>query len=117
MLVLPLREQNGAAIYLDIHHVEWRQKGGAWQYAVSALLGDGWYEGEVLIEAGDRVQLTFADEWLGGGEIRDLFRRVSRESLQQAVRELFAEQAEEIPFGRQPAWSRQPAARRSAAAA
>lgn len=86
MLVLTLGEQSGETVYLDIHHAEWRQNTGAPHWAVSALLGDGWYEGEVLIEAGERVDVTFADEWLGGSQIGDLFKRVGRETLLDAIR-------------------------------
>lgn len=87
MLVLTLGEQTGETVYLDIHHAEWRQRTGAPHWAVSALLGDGWYEGEVLIEAGDRVQVTFADEWIGHSKIGELFNRVGRETLMVAIRE------------------------------
>jgi hypothetical protein len=87
MLVLTLGEQTGETVYLDIHHAEWRQRSGSPRWAVSALLGDGWYEGEVLIEGGEQVEVTFADEWLGDMQIRELFSRVGRENLLSAIRE------------------------------
>jgi hypothetical protein len=87
MMILTLGEQMGETVYLDIHYAEWRQRSGAPRWAVSALLGDGWYEGEVLIEGGEQVQVTFADEWLGDSRIRELFGRVGRENLLSAIRE------------------------------
>ena len=90
MLVLTLGEQTGETVYLDIHHAEWRQHTGAAHWAVSALLGDGWYEGEVLIESGEQVQVTFADEWIGHYQIGELFDRVGRENLLGAIREAVA---------------------------
>lgn len=98
MLVLTLGEQTGETVYLDIHHAEWRQRTGAPHWAVSALLGDGWYEGEILIEAGEQVQVTFADEWIGHSQIGELFNRVGRENLLVAIREAVAgRRIEEIP--------------------
>lgn len=92
MLVLTLGEQTGETVYLDIHHAEWRQRTGKPHWAVSALLGDGWYEGEVLIETGEQVQVTFADEWIGHSQIGELFTRVGRETLLTAIREAVAGQ-------------------------
>jgi hypothetical protein len=85
MLVVTLGEQSGETVYLDIHHLEWRQESGKPQWAVSALLGDGWYEGEVLVEVGEKSEVTFADEWLGRPQIGDLFRRLGRERLREAL--------------------------------
>ncbi|ABA88469.1 hypothetical protein Pcar_1220 [Syntrophotalea carbinolica DSM 2380] len=85
MLVLSLGEQSGETVYLDIHHAEWCQRSGTPRWALSALLGDGWYEGEVLIESGDQVQVTFADEWLGCSRIGEFFERVDRERLLAAI--------------------------------
>lgn len=100
MMVLTLGEHAGETVYLDIHHAEWRQSAGTPRWSVSALLGDGWYEGEVLIEAGERVDVTFADEWLGRPQIGDLFNRVGRETLLSAIREaLQAHRLEGTPAG------------------
>jgi hypothetical protein len=87
MLVLTLGEQRGETVYLDIHHAEWRNRCGADHWAVSALLGDGWYEGEVLIEAGEQLEVTFADEWLGRPGVGEFLSRVGRETLLKALRE------------------------------
>lgn len=87
MLMLTVGEKTGETVYLDIHHAEWRQSAGTSHWAVSALLGDGCYEGEVLIEAGERVEVTFADEWLGRPQIGELFDRFGRETLLQAIRD------------------------------
>jgi hypothetical protein len=103
MLVLTLGEQKGETVYLDIHHAEWRQRTGPPYWAVSALLGDGWYEGEVLIEAGEQVRVTFADEWIGHSQIGELFSRVGREPLLAAITEAVAgRRLEGAPHGLSP---------------
>jgi len=85
MLVITLGEQSGETIYFDIHHLEWRQERDKPHWAVSGLLGDGWYEGEVLVEVGEKSEVTFADEWLGRPQIGELFQRLGRERLREAL--------------------------------
>jgi hypothetical protein len=82
MIALDLEQAASSALYLDIHHVEFPDEGAL---RVCALLGDGWYEGEVLIEVGDQVNVTLADLYLDETAIRPLLQRIGRDALEQAV--------------------------------
>jgi hypothetical protein len=82
MIALDLEQAASSALYLDIHHVEFTDQGAL---RVCALLGDGWYEGEVLIEVGDQVNVTLADLYLDETAIRPLLQRIGRDALEQAV--------------------------------
>jgi len=42
-------------------------------------------EAEVLVEVGSDVEVTFVDEWLNVGRLRDLFARTGREALVSAL--------------------------------
>lgn len=85
MISLDLVVPGGAAVYLDIQRIEARQKRGEAFYALSGTLGDGLYEGEVLVEIGEQVEVTFIDEWLGGSAMADFFRRVERQTVNAAL--------------------------------
>ncbi|HDR46360.1 MAG TPA: hypothetical protein ENN94_01515 [Geoalkalibacter subterraneus] len=82
MIALDLEQAASSALYLDIHHVEFTDEGAL---RVCALLGDGWYEGEVMIEAGDQVNVTLADLYLDEAAIRPLLQRIGRDALERAV--------------------------------
>lgn len=87
MVWLDVAEENGNGIYLDIRGIEPRRRRGETVYAIAGVLGDGQAESEVLVEVGQEVEVTFVDEWLGKGRLRDLFARVSREALVEALAE------------------------------
>lgn len=78
----------GKNLYLDIHRVEQRQEGDNCSYVISATLGDGRDEGEVLVEVGRGVDVTFLDAWLPGRSLPPFLDGAGREG---AVRALTAE--------------------------
>lgn len=82
MIALDLEKDTASALYLDVHHVEITDNR---ELRLCALLGDGWYEGEVLIEIGTQVRVTLADLYLDEEGIRPFLERVGRESLERAV--------------------------------
>ena len=88
MIYIGTTEDNGSAIYFDIHSVERQGRG----VRVSGTLGDGCYEGEALVEIGYNEAVTFADAWLGGAEFVEFLSRCRVELLErellEAVREL-----------------------------
>lgn len=82
MIALDLEKDAASALYLDVHHVEMT---ATRELRLCALLGDGWYEGEVLIEVGAQVRLTLADLYLDEASIRPFLERVGREPLERAI--------------------------------
>ncbi|HEX9873661.1 MAG TPA: hypothetical protein VGA43_04790 [Deferrimonas sp.] len=80
-------EAKGRGLYLDIHHAETRRNGRETVFALSGTLGDGGFEGEVLVELGSRVEVTFADAWLDPGSLELFFARVPREAVEEGVAE------------------------------
>lgn len=81
MVTIETGTATGATLYLDIHHAELTPAG----VRLCAILGDGWYEGEVILEVGEEIALTFADLYLDEGKIRPFLRRTDRGELERAV--------------------------------
>lgn len=84
MIHLDLATEHGDLIYLDVQRIE-SVGPRAEAFVLTGTLGDGLDEGEVLVEIGEEVAVTFIDEWLGGGRMSHLLRRVERESLLKVV--------------------------------
>jgi hypothetical protein len=91
MIWLQTEEQNGNALYLDIHRVEQRQQGGRVCFSVAGMLGNGRDEGEVLVEIGTGSEVTFVDEWLPGQRVPAFVFDVGRETVTGALIEAVAE--------------------------
>jgi hypothetical protein len=85
MIWLQTEEANGRALYLDIHRVEQRQQGERLCYSVLGMLGNGLEEGEVLIEVGSGVDVTFVDEWMPGRGLPAFIAETGRESVSSAL--------------------------------
>jgi len=88
MIYIGTTGNNGSAIYFDIHAVERRGRG----LLICGTLGDGCYEGEVLVEMGRSESITFADAWLGGAGFREFLARCDVPTMEgellDAVRDL-----------------------------
>ena len=88
MIYIGTTGNNGSAIYFDIHSAERHGRG----MRFSGTVGDGCYEGEVLVETGRSESVTFADAWLGGSGFAEFIDRCGmatlEESLLEAVREM-----------------------------
>jgi len=76
-----LLTDEGLGVYFEIYSIEQRQE----MTLVTGMVGDGYYEGGLLLEVGDRVELTFFDEWLGGDGLSAFFRRYGNESLRRSI--------------------------------
>ncbi|OHB28574.1 MAG: hypothetical protein A2X84_03610 [Desulfuromonadaceae bacterium GWC2_58_13] len=76
MVWLDVMGDNGSALYFVTDRVERLQGRGAPGMAVSGLVGDGQYEGQVLIEVGSEVQVTFVDAWIATREFHRFVQRV-----------------------------------------
>ena len=81
MIYIGTTQNNGSAIYFDIYAAE--QQGHDVRFC--GILGDGLYEGEVLVEVGRHDCVTFADAWLGGTGFSEFMERCSSEVLERAL--------------------------------
>ncbi len=81
MVWLDTMTQTGQGLYLDIWKRE-KSRTGAGVEMIAGILGDGNYEGEVLVEIGPgRCDVTFVDQLLDPVPLRDFFTRINREQL------------------------------------
>ena len=81
MIYIGTTQDNGSAIYFDIHAAERQGRG----MRISGTVGDGCYEGEVLVEVGRNDCVTFVDAWLGGTGFREFIDRCSGGDLEEAL--------------------------------
>ena len=83
MIYIGTTEDNGSAIYFDIYAAERQGRG----MRISGTIGDGCYEGEVLVEVGRNDSVTFADAWLGGSGFSEFIDRCGSDVLEGALLE------------------------------
>lgn len=81
MIYIGATNDIGSAIYFDIHVAERLGR----NLCISGTLGDGSYEGEVIVEIGRTDCVTFADAWLGGFGFADFTRRCDMELIEDAL--------------------------------
>lgn len=81
MIYIGTTEDNGSAIYFDIYAAERQGRG----LRISGTVGDGCYEGEVLVEVGRNDSVTFADAWLGGTGFKEFITRCRSDVLEMAL--------------------------------
>lgn len=94
MIYLCNSEYGNLAVYLDVHAMERQEKG----FALSATLGDGHYEGDVMVEVGVDVDIAFADRWLDRAGLEGFFDRVDQRTVEAAL----ADAARTVVDGRTP---------------
>lgn len=92
MIYLCNSEQGNLAVYLDVHALERQERG----FALSGILGDGHYEGDIMVEVGVEVDITFADLWLNRAGLETFFDRIDRGTVESAL----AEAARSVVDGR-----------------
>jgi len=61
MIYIGTEVEEGGGVYVDVHAVTRRRKG----LELHAVIGDGRYEGELLVEIGSAVEITFVDALWG----------------------------------------------------
>src|SRR6056297_1837782 len=61
MVWLDICDEQGNAIYLDVHRVERKRVDRRWRHAVSGICGNGLFEVEVLVEPGGEGEVTYLD--------------------------------------------------------
>jgi len=89
MIYIGTEVGEGCGVYLDVHAVTRSQKG----VELHAVIGDGHYEGELLVEIDGGVEITFVDAlWGDARGLRDFLGRHGegrvRDELRTALREL-----------------------------
>ena len=87
MIWLDICDEQGNAIYFDIHHVEKRRVKRRWRHSVSGICGNGLFEVEVLVEPGSEGEVTFVDLSRGMGLHSRLLSVVDATSLQTGLLE------------------------------
>lgn len=90
MLYLQIDGPEGGELYFDIQQVEERRLRGRTFFAVTGVCGDGRWEGEVLVEVADEVEVTFIDEWLHAERLKEFFQRHERPLVEAGLRRLLA---------------------------
>ena len=81
MIYIGATDNSGSAIYFDIHAAVRQGRG----MRISGTIGDGCYEGEVLVEVGRSDSVTFADAWLGGSGFAEFLDRCGSDALEKAL--------------------------------
>lgn len=90
MVYVGTTDDNGSAIYFDIHSAERLGK----CVCISGTIGDGSYEGEVLVELGNSESVTFADAWLRNDGFSEFVDRCDLSLLKSAL----IDSLREMPF-------------------
>ena len=90
MIYIGTTEDNDSAIYFAIPSAERQGRG----MRFSGTVGDGCYEGEVLVEVGRSESVTFADAWLGGSGFSEFIDRCGTAMIEDAL----LESVRELPF-------------------
>jgi hypothetical protein len=83
MIYIGTTGNDGSAIYFDVHAAERQGR----SLNISGTIGDGCYEGEVLVEVGRNDSVTFADAWLGGSGFTEFLARCGADALERALLE------------------------------
>lgn len=87
MIYIGTTEDNGSAIYFDVHSAERQGR----SLNITGTIGDGCYEGEVIVEVGRSESVTFADAWLGGSGFAEFLSRCGADHLERALLETVRE--------------------------
>ena len=90
MVWLDVSDINGNALYFVTDRIERLFGMGAEGFTISGILGDGGYEGEVIVEVGENPQVTFVDAWLARGDFSRFVASIDRERVTAALTEVAA---------------------------
>lgn len=90
MIYIGTTRNSGCAIYFDIYAAVRQGRG----LRISGTIGDGCYEGEVLVEVGLSESVTFADAWLNGSGFVEFLDRCGVDALEKAL----IESVRELPL-------------------
>jgi len=85
MVWLSTTNSMGNSLYLEVRCRERKHGGAGPRELVTATIGDGSYEGEVLIGLGARVDITFVDRYFAPQELEQFFSRIDLDQLREAL--------------------------------
>lgn len=87
MVWLNVLTESGQGLYFESWKRAKQCRGPAAEL-ISGMIGDGNYEGEVLVELiSGRCQVTFVDRFLDPGPLRDFLQRISEDEVIEALRQ------------------------------
>lgn len=72
MVYFATTQNENSAVYFDIHTALRGQN----EVCFSGIIGDGFYEGEVLVSMGHRDSVTFLDAWTGSSDFNEFKERI-----------------------------------------
>lgn len=75
----------GHGLYFEIRSLEKQMKHGIPVAIVTATLGDGSYEGDVLVEFGVSTDVCFVDHWLDPDALKTFFEQIDHQRLQDEI--------------------------------
>ena len=87
MVWLDVTGYDGNALYFVTDRIERLSGMRTEGFTVSGILGDGGYEGEVIVEVGENPQVTFVDAWLARGDFSRFVASIDRERVSAALTE------------------------------
>lgn len=90
MVWLDVTGNDGNALYFVTDRIERLSGMRTEGFTVSGILGDGGYEGEVIVEVGENPQVTFVDAWLTRGDFSRFVASIDRERVSAALTEVAA---------------------------
>ncbi len=90
MVWLDVTGNDGNALYFVTDRIERLIGTRAEGFTVSGILGDGGYEGEVIVEVGENPQVTFVDAWLARGDFSRFVASIDRERVSAVLTEVAA---------------------------
>lgn len=90
MVWLDVSDNNGYALYFVTERIERLSGMRTEGFTVSGILGDGGYEGEVIVEVGENPQVTFVDAWLARDDFSRFVASIDRERVSAALTEVAA---------------------------
>ncbi len=90
MVWLNVTDENGSALYFDVEKVEKTRIGKRGGYSLSGTIGNGQYEGEVLVDIGEVGEVVFVDQWLGDDGFSAFNRQVDIDEVRLSIIEVAA---------------------------
>ncbi len=87
MVWLDVAGNNGSALYFVTDRVERLLGRGAAGFSVTGIVGDGQYEGEVIVEVGAAAEVTYVDAWLAAGDFDAFEKRIDIDRVTAALTE------------------------------
>ncbi|PLX81279.1 MAG: hypothetical protein C0615_00100 [Desulfuromonas sp.] len=96
MIWLGICDEEGNALYFDIHRVERKRSRRRWRHVVNGICGNGLFETDVLVEIGDDNEVTYVDLSTGVDSRYRLLAGVDAGSLEQRLVDVVSERCRDV---------------------